>query len=288
MLLGILVGLDICLIFFRLFLSLSHPELPTYISFIFDSLMAVVTSTIITLSAHNFIHKKFPDTVELLGIFSFLIWVSLLASYFTLRYAKDYQTALSILVTGALVCMGWWIQSITSAAQSRRKHTLEIILSTRTSEVYQKKLNKYSHLYHGNTHVAKKFAQWRSFPNLPEFSNACVPDNYRNAINGLLYILNYFEFLAQGVKAKDLDDCLLKECFSGFIKDLEKKAFYLIIEAQKVNPQNFEGLIYLSKKWNGESLVEKYQNNSHNIDLGIAIPSDENIQKFLCCKKDCQ
>lgn len=271
----------------RVFLSLSHPELPTYISFSLDSLIAIITSSILTLSAHRFIHKKFPDTIELLGIFSFLIWISLLASYFTLRYAKDYQTALSILVTGALVCMGWWIQSITSAAQSRRKHTLEIILSTRTSEVYQEKLNIYSHLYHGNTHVAQKFAQWRSFPNLPEFSNASVTDEYRNAINGLLYILNYFEFLAQGVKAKDLDDCLLKECFSGFIKDLEKKAFYLIIEAQKANNKNFEGLIYLSKKWNSESFVEKYQNNSHNIDLGIPVPSDEYVKQHLCVTTQC-
>lgn len=283
MLLGAIIGINASLVVLRIFLTIFHSgaSISSWILTSIDSLIALSTSTAICLCLYRFVKRKFPDTQELLPHFVTLIWLMILASYFTLRYASDYQTALSILVTGVLICMGWWIQSITTAAQSRRKHTLEVILSTRTSQEYQLMLRKYTHVYHGNKHVSQKFAQWRSFPSSPEFVNADVPKNYRNAINGLLFVLNYFEFLAQGVKANDLDDCLLRECFCGFIQTLEKRAFHIILEAQKADPRHFEGIVYLSKKWNGESIVEKYKSSPQNVDLGVPIPSVEETNKFL-------
>jgi len=228
-----------------------------------------------------FIAKKYPDTTEFLPMFSGVFFVIVLAAYAILRYKPEYQTSLSVMVTGLLVGMGWWIQCITSAANARRSHTLSMIINSRTSAEYQSQLRASTRIYRGMRFVPAELSEWRCNPDKEEYKNAKVPDEYIDAINGLLYVLNYFEFLAQGIKFKDLDDCLLRECFSSFLQGIERRGFHMILESQKVNPAAFEGIIYLSKRWNNESLVEKYRANPNTSELGLQYPSNEIVQKIM-------
>lgn len=275
----------VLLIVLRLIFSTSlQPALPLIVTAT-EFLITFSGSLLLVFTAHDYILKRYRDTAELLPLFCAIIIIVINAGYYILRYQDKYQTALSILVTGAFVGMGWWIQAITTAANARRAHTLNIIMASRTSSEYQQQTRASSKFYRGGSIICKDLAEWRLNPSKDEFKYTDVPRDLDDAINGTIYVLNYFEFLAQGIKYRDLDDCLLKECFSGILAGIEKRGFHLIIEYQKSDPRSFEGVIRLTKEWNGESVVEKYRSNPDNSSIGTCLPAGEELQSILNRKK---
>lgn len=280
--LGVLVGILLSLIVTRFLLIFNAVETAKWFYTAFDAGLMTTFATFFSLYGVYKISNKFPDTNALLPLFGIVIWSLILLAYYVLRYNDDYQTALSIIVAGSIAGMGWWIQFITSAASDRRKHTLNVVLSTRTCTEYQTHLRNFTHLWRGNRHAPKELCLWRDDPDNPKFKDAKVPDEVVNAINGLLYILNFYEFLAQGIKANDLDDKLLRECFCGFLEGLERKAYFILSEAQKRDERYFEGIIFLCKRWNNEkSLVEKHRHSAPPADIGTCYPSQDEVMKML-------
>lgn len=255
-------------------IELTHP-------IVIDFLIVISASAAISLFLYKSIAKKYPDTLDLLHLFCFIIFFMIVAGYTILRFTPEYQIALSILVTGTLVGMGWWIQAITAAANNRRSHTLNIVMNTRTSSEYQYHLKAGARLFKDGRHVAQELAAWRCTPDKAEFQKAKIDGDLKEAINGLLFTLNYFEFLAQGIRYRDLDEGLLKECFSSFLSSLEKRGFHIIVEAQKSNPKHFEGIIYLSKRWNGSSIIEEHRSTPGNAQIGIPFPSKKTVKDIL-------
>lgn len=251
---------------------------------VIDAFMVASGALTVVMCVHQFIRSKYADTAEMLPLFSTIIWTVIVSSYVILRYAPAYQTSLSILVTGTFVGMGWWIQAITTAANTRRTHTLNIIMASRTSSEYQEQTRNSGKVYRSSA-VCAELAEWRFSPNKEEFRYTDVPEEIEKAISGTIYVLNYFEFLAQGIKYRDLDDCLLRECFSVILAGIERRGFHLIIEAQKASPTAFEGVIRLTKEWNGESCIEKYRSNPDNSAIGVRYPIGSELQNILTAKK---
>ncbi|MCQ4280489.1 DUF4760 domain-containing protein [Pseudomonas stutzeri] len=257
----------------------SEASLPFDIQFL-DGFIALAGASLAVLAAFSFIVRKYPDTAEMLPLFSWIVWIVIVSSYLVLRYQESYQTSLSILVTGVFVGMGWWIQSITTAANARRTHTLNIIMSSRTSTEYQGQLSN-SRKFYRTRSVPQELAEWRVNPDKDEYRNADIPKDIVDALDGSVYVLNYFEFLAQGIKFRDLDACLLRECFSVILGGLERRHFHMIIEAQKLDPKLFEGVVRLTKEWNGESTVEKYRGNPASAQLGTPYPDRDELHRML-------
>lgn len=281
-LLGVLVGILISLVITRLLMNMNDVQTAIWFYTVFDSGLMVAFSTFCSLYSVYKISNKFPDTNALLPLFGIIMWSLMLLAYYVLRYNDSYQTALSIIVAASIAGMGWWIQFITSAASDRRKHTLNVVLSTRTCTEYQTHLRNFTHLWRGNRHAPKELCLWRDDPDNPKFKNANVPEDVVKAINGLLYILNFFEFLAQGIKANDLDDKLLRECFCGFLEGIERRAYFILSEAQKKDERVFEGIIFLCKRWNNEkSLVEKHRHSAPPVDIGICFPAQDEVMRML-------
>ncbi|MFJ4256821.1 DUF4760 domain-containing protein [Pseudomonas monteilii] len=267
----------------RLFFQIAKIELPFSLDWI-DFFIVISTAGCLGVSAYCFILKKYPDTREMLPLFSVIVWAVIVSSYLVLRYQDTYQTSLSILVTGVFVGMGWWIQSITSAAHARRTHTLNIIMSSRTSSEYQMQSRNMNKSFRASA-MAPELAEWRVDPNKDEFRDTEIPPELKDALDGSVYVLNYYEFLAQGIKFRDLDDCLLRECFSSILGGLERRNFHLIIEAQKGDQKAFEGVTRLAQEWCGESIVEKYRANPANAPIGPLYPPKEEVQRIMTAKK---
>lgn len=281
-LLGLLIGILATMAVTRLLLVSNAVQTASWFYAAFDAALMVAFSTFLSLYFVNKVSNKFPDTNSLLPLFGVIVWMLFILAYYVLRYDDKYQTALSIIVAGSIAGMGWWIQFITSAASDRRKHTLNVVLSTRTCTEYQTHLRNFTHLWRGNRHVPKELCEWRDDPDNVKFKGARVPKDVVDGINGLVYILNFFEFLAQGIKANDLDDKLLRECFCGFLEGLEKRAYFILSEAQKRDERYFEGIIFLSKRWNNEkSLIEKHRNLSAPADIGTCFPEKSELLKML-------
>jgi hypothetical protein len=271
-------------IIIRLVLLYSFPAPLPFPLDIVDAFIVGTGALTAVMGVHQFIKSKYPDTGEMLPLFSTIIWTVIASSYVILRYAPTYQTSLSILVTGTFVGMGWWIQAITTAANTRRTHTLNIIMASRTSSEYQDQTRNSGKIYRASV-VCAELAEWRFSPNKDDYRYTEVPDSIDKAISGTIYVLNYFEFLAQGIKYRDLDDCLLRECFSAILAGIERRGFHLIIEAQKGSPTAFEGVIRLTKEWNGESCVEKYRSNPDNSAIGVRYPAGAELQSMLVANK---
>lgn len=281
-LLGVLVGVLVSMALARGTLMITNITTAEWFFPAFDAGLMLVFSSAVTLYCINRISKKFPDTNELLPFFGLIVWVLLIVGYYVVRYNDDYQTSLSIIVAGSIAGMGWWIQFITSAASDRRKHTLNVVLSTRTCTEYQTHLRNFTHLWRGNRHIPKELCEWRDDPDNPKFQNANVPKEVVDGINGMLYILNFFEFLAQGIKANDLDDKLLRECFCGFLEGLERRAYFILSEAQKKDERFFEGIVFLCKRWNNDkSIIEKHRHSAPPVDIGISYPPKDEVMEML-------
>lgn len=273
----------ILVIIFRVFFQAANIQLPFSLDWI-DFFIVLLAATLLGLSGHSYIIKKYPDTREMLPLFSVILGGVIVSSYLVLRYHENYQTSLSILVTGVFVGMGWWIQSITSAADARRTHTLNTIMASRTSSEYQTQSRNMTKVLRGFA-IAPELAEWRVNPNKEEFRYADVPQEIKDALDGSVYVLNYYEFLSQGIKYRDLDDCLLRECFSSILAGLERRNFHLILETQKSDPKAFEGVTRLTKEWCGESIVEKYRANPSNAPIGPLFPHKEEVHKILYTNK---
>ena len=121
------------MLLFRALFTYIYPNTLPFDIAIIDWLVVASGSGAAISSIFCFIRKRYPDTAEFLPMFSTICYVIVLIGYAILRYTPTYQTSLSIMVTGMLVGMGWWIQCITSAANTRRSHTLNMIEPPRES-----------------------------------------------------------------------------------------------------------------------------------------------------------
>lgn len=267
----------------RIFFQSANILLPFSLGWI-DFFIVFFAAGCLGLTVYSLVLKKYPDTKEMLPLFSVIVCAVIVSSYLVLRYQETYQTSLSILVTGVFVGMGWWIQSITSAAHARRTHTLNIIMSSRTSTEYQTQSKNMSKVFRASA-IPQELAEWRVDPHKDEFRDADVPQEIKEALDGSVYILNYYEFIAQGIKFRDLDDCLLKACFSNILAGLERRNFHLIVEAQKSDQKAYEGLTRLTKEWCEESIVDKYRANPANAPIGPIFPAKEEVQRIMTAKK---
>ncbi|MCT6700902.1 DUF4760 domain-containing protein [Rheinheimera sp. 4Y26] len=228
--------------------------------------------------------KAYPESVRLLKVFGVIIIVELIIGYLIIKYNPLFQTALSILVSSSVIAMGWWIQNINHANNARKSHTLNIIMQSRMSASYLDRLAAFTKVYRGNRFISKELAvlgdvttttDERSFSNLPK--------NIRDAYDGVCYLLNYYEFLAQGVKARDLDENLVLQCFSSFMQVIELKAFFIIKLAREKDKSYFEGLIWVLERWGMSSFNVNLAKSSPEGDLGVQIPS--NIDELISKRK---
>lgn len=259
-----------------------NPWLPVS-QFVFFTISSIGTTFLL----RKFVVAKVPDTKSFATTISWVLISLLVISYLVLRHAKDYQISLSILVSMTVVVIGWWVQSILSAKASRRQHTLNTILNTRSSDIYQRHLANYAKLIKEHQHIHPKMASWFHKGYDDEFEGASIPQSLRDAINGINYVMNYFEFLALAIRQGDLDESLLKECFCGMLPKIERRAFYLIREAQQKDERFFEAFVNMVRDWSkdNKSLVLSHKSNPSDADLGVPFPTDEQVNKILAGQK---
>jgi hypothetical protein len=213
--------------------------------------------------------KAYPESKNLLKSFSLIILIELILCYFTLVYQDKYQTGLSILISSSVIAMGWWIQNINHITNSRKAHTLNIMMQSRMSSAYLERLEAYTQIFKGEKFVSEELARLGDLGKTDagvEFGD--LTREIRDAYEGLRYLLNYYEFLSQGIKAKDLDEYLIRECFCGFMQTLEKKCFYVIKLAQERDKLHFDGLIWLLEKWGLSTYKSNLEKVNPEKDLG--------------------
>lgn len=245
------------------------------------SLTAIILTIAIPRIAYINIIKRFPETKGLLTLFCYILAFIIPISFMTMIYSPARIGFFAPVITVYFVCMGWWIQSMTTARNSKRSHTLNTILSTRTNEVYQRNLKGYTTLVPDGCFIKSELCSMHV--NRDKFDDkeyqSSLAFKYKDAIESCIYMLNYFEFIAEGICSNDLDEKLIKDCFGSFFKNLDSRLCYLIVEVRKRQPTGFSFFIEIVEKWYTTSLTRDPESTESIKALGKAMPSDDMVER---------
>ncbi len=147
--------------------------------------------------------------------------------------AEHFIGAVGVLaaIVGALFA-GWL-----SIHNSIRQHTITTLLDSRLSETYMKYADILSRHY--STYDARKTAN----PAMRESPTDNVD------ILALRYILNYFEFIAIGVRRGDFDEATLRDSLRSILRTNVRMSMQWISLERSKNPRLYTNLIWLFNRW---------------------------------------
>ncbi|WP_010128977.1 DUF4760 domain-containing protein [Haemophilus sputorum] len=236
-----------------------------------NSITLLLFSVSISAWLYNKIVRKHPETRNGMFYIFWLFQISVLGLLFAAYSGcilKDYQTVFSFIITSIFVAAGWWVQDIISKTTSRRSHTLNVVMNQRNSSDFNHHvLNARTYLGTDkivNEEIINYYTKGKKQELLKkECDKNEKLDNIISALDSLIYLINYYEFIAAGVRNRDLDAELLEKCFSGILISLEKRAFYLIYYLakdeynQNKNSYSYCELLTWIKSFNSESQVLK-------------------------------
>lgn len=202
--------------------------------FWFGSMLLLILGTV-----KSFI-KSFHDTQKLLtqlGLSSFTALSFLIISLIYLGRIPNAQTGHYTLVMGIFsvmaVCIGWLINTqITrkyedSKSQSnqrnyKRTHTINILVKINLSQDFQSHIEQISSVYGGlNTQIPDTDAELF-------INNKEMDPEKKKAIRSILFILDLYEFICEGIEQGDIDEEVMYQSFFGAMYRSVTKARHLI------------------------------------------------------------
>lgn len=98
---------------------------------------------------------------------------------------------------GLIALAGWMVQSWTSTRNSRKQHTINVLFQTRLSSEFTKHVDNIQARFPDVTPI--------KYSEVKYLADKSVWESVR-------FILNYYEFIAVGVRHGDLDEKLLRDC----------------------------------------------------------------------------
>lgn len=153
----------------------------------------------------------------------------------------------------AVAMAGWIIKSWLSIYIARRQHTINILLQSRLSQAYQARLRDIFECYPQTASKTKiESGDWN------DASKAV-------AIEGVKYILNYFEFVAIGIRTGDLDEKPLKMSLRGIVAHIIETGDLYIKYLRGETPEKYpkatkavyEHILWLNDRWKKKNVWEK-------------------------------
>lgn len=151
-----------------------------------------------------------------------------------------------ILAVAALTATtGWVIAAIVTTRNSVKQHTITALLQSRLSAEYM------SHARNVSTHYMEYARKQENGEDLD-----CSPTDGVD-IQSLQYILNYFEFIAIGVRHGDLHEGMLKTSLQTIIQQNVTMSREWILRCRKENNRLYLNLAWLHARWcpNSPSIV---------------------------------
>ena len=133
---------------------------------------------------------------------------------------------------------GWIITAWITVRNSIKQHTINTLLQSRLSPEYMKHATNFNN-YFFNVNREK----------IPIVNADLIDTAKRAHIDCARYVLNYFEFMAVGIRYGDLDGDLLKDSMHWILNNSYEISEALIKKRQATNPKIYENLEWLRKHW---------------------------------------
>lgn len=133
--------------------------------------------------------------------------------------------------------------------QSRKQHTIKLLFDTRLSAEFRSHLEKrrdHFELFQDiDPETYKSYLAARRSTELSEED----AESRRKSAEALRSLLNYYEFVAFGVRTNDLDEELLKGTIRGIMCNLVQDSRLVIADQQRSSATNYEHVAWLYDRW---------------------------------------
>ncbi|HVR51104.1 MAG TPA: DUF4760 domain-containing protein [Pseudorhodoferax sp.] len=153
------------------------------------------------------------------------------------------------IVTIAVAILVWIGTSYVTVRNSVKQHTMNVLLESRLSETYLRHAKAVARAFQNQNGALTPMTQAEYNDPPPEID-----------FGSLNYQLNYFEFIAVGIRHGDLDESLLKESMRGIVCSVFCIADVYIQNCRKGSEdpkrtKTFEHLCWLHRRWRNDSAL---------------------------------
>lgn len=150
-------------------------------------------------------------------------------------------TATGVIIGSCAAIVGWLFTTRAQCINSNKSHAFQILMESRFSDEYSKNLTITTSLYKEtkkDQNVKNPVLEWQKYVDLD--------NDLQDSIN---YMLNFFEFIAVGIRCGDLDEKLLHSSLKGII-NTNYEFYKIIIETKQIDhPLALSNLVCLVERW---------------------------------------
>jgi hypothetical protein len=211
---------------------------------------------------------------SILGLLTFVITlyavVTNLSTLAVTQEQKDLITKLqglpAIIIPVWIAAIGWFLQVQGARKAQRTQNSFAFIMQTRTSGEFSSKARALLIVYPpgidvpaADSHYFPAAAFVQLGPKMAEFARESTDANRKQkledeirrieGIDALRYMLNLYEFMAQGIRAGDLDEDLLYETVAYVVISLYERSKAFIENRRKEDVLVFEHIEELVHRW---------------------------------------
>lgn len=168
----------------------------------------------------------------------------------------NHYTVLGIVVSTLTIILGWLIHASLGARHQRRQHTLNVLLQTRMSTEYQSQARNLRCVYSQHSTIPEDVVG--AYYENKLATNKETDKKKKLNIEAAVYFLNFYEFLAIGIRHGDLDEDVLYDTLKAIAPSLYTKTLNIIKWNQKNTDHEvlteFENLV---ERWQGRAKASK-------------------------------
>jgi hypothetical protein len=163
-----------------------------------------------------------------------LVYVAALTAIYDSSH-QDFWKHLGLFLGPALVALGWVVTNEVNVLNSRKQHTITLIMQyfTNTQRIEDKE--------HINKHLP--------WPTKLDAAEIDFDDTANELLRTVARELNYFDFLASAILRREIQDTLLHRVFQNVVRHYYLQFESYILHWQMKNPETWADFALLYDKW---------------------------------------
>ncbi|MCP3734507.1 DUF4760 domain-containing protein [Sphingomonas sp. RP10(2022)] len=165
-----------------------------------------------------------------------------LARWIDLANAQTYPIvgAMAGFCAIGVAAIGWGVSGWITHRTARSKLTMDVVAARFAQPAFNDALTAFNTIRREHHHVTSA---------LVDHLAASPDENDRKALQGLRYLLNYFEFIAVGVTEGELDERIVAQTLRGNITYVYDTTALYILDLQAKNPRTLEHFTALRRHY---------------------------------------
>ena len=166
---------------------------------------------------------------------------------------EGWYTLLALVVSTMTIGLGWLVHAGIMARHQKVQHTLNLILQTRMSPEFQSNVRNMRLVFAGDIpeNAIKEYFD------LKGTKKAKLSQDEKDNVFAAMYLANFYEFMAAGIRRGDLDEDLAYDCIGGLLISIKDRCKHLISIKRASDPSNYVEIEALADSWQKRAQLMK-------------------------------